>query len=298
MSAVRRKTETMSSFFLQCNDSDRAYANVRDNPSCIGWRTFVEDLWERYKPYADRHFLRDAVSHFQERFWEMYLGVTLLEHEFTIERVSNTGPDFYIRDRSSGIWIEAVAPGSGEGPDAVPQPVFNSGKAQIVPNEEIILRFRSAIASKYQRFMEFIASGPVEISDSFVIAINTKRILNIIPETEVPTIVQSVLPFGARQARIDPKRMEVVDVGYQYRGEIIKQSGNPVSTTIFQDSEYSNLSAVWCSSVDCANAPSKFGSEFILVHNPNANKRIDLGTFRFGKEYWVEGSELRNAEWE
>jgi len=71
-------------FFQSGNDCDPGYMNVRDLAHHSEDRVFVESLWQMYRPYADTNFRSDARHHFNEQFWEMYLGCTLLEHGFRI----------------------------------------------------------------------------------------------------------------------------------------------------------------------------------------------------------------------
>jgi hypothetical protein len=61
--------------------------------------------------------------------------------------------------------------------------------------------------------------------------------------------------------------------------------------------DYSGISAVLYSSVDCANKPETFGGDFVLVHNTSAKNKLQKGTFRFGREYWIENDELKFTDW-
>jgi hypothetical protein len=42
-------------------------------------REGLETLWKRFEPYADKEFIKEFGRHPEERFWEMYMGVRLLE---------------------------------------------------------------------------------------------------------------------------------------------------------------------------------------------------------------------------
>src|SRR5208282_1945429 len=113
-----------SSFFIETDECDAGYKNVRDlsKPKYIMFKNYVESLWTIYAPYADKHFLSDATLHFQQRFWEMYLGCTFLAHNFVINRGGDKGPEFFLSRMSQNIWVEAIAPGPGDGPDAYALP--------------------------------------------------------------------------------------------------------------------------------------------------------------------------------
>src|SRR3990170_8167456 len=111
-------------FFSKSSQCDTAYGNVRDKAELLEYKCYVEFLWRAYAPYADKHFLSDAVTHSQERFWEMYLGVSFLANGHCIDRGGNEGPEFFISTTRKKVWIEAIAPSAGEGIDAVPQPNY------------------------------------------------------------------------------------------------------------------------------------------------------------------------------
>lgn len=80
----------------------------------------------------------------------MYLENVLLKQGFELVQDKPIhGPDILIIDCDSIIWLEAVAPYSGTGPDAV----LDIEKKKIVtsiPDEKIILRLTNAVTNKKQ----------------------------------------------------------------------------------------------------------------------------------------------------
>ena len=107
----------MSSFFQAGHATDPAYRNVRDSPNLTDAKAFVESLWPRYEHLADSNCRSDARNHFLQRFWEMYLACALTQRGFTLHKVGNAGPEFYFLDGDRRVWVEAVAPTQGDGPD-------------------------------------------------------------------------------------------------------------------------------------------------------------------------------------
>lgn len=284
-------------FFSTSTQCDPAYGNVRDKTELREYKCYVEFLWRAYAPYADKHFLSDAVTHFQERFWEMYLGVSFLANGHCIDRGGNEGPEFFVLTTNRKVWFEAIAPSAGEGVDAVPQPNYGAIEAQRAPVDEVILRLRHAIEEKKKKYVSYVEKGIVASNDIYIIGINSKRIRTIIPEPELPCIVKSVYPFGNLAVAIDKNTLQIVDSRHEHRDKIQKKKGGNISTSIFLDAEYAGISAVLYSSVDCANKPRTFGGDFVLVHNSVASNQLDVGTFQFGKEYWIEDDELKFTQW-
>lgn len=284
-------------FFSTSTKCNPAYGNVRDKAELREYKCYVEFLWRAYAPYADSNFLSDAITHFQERFWEMYLGVSFLANGHCIDRGGNEGPEFFVLTTPKKVWVEAIAPSAGEGIDAVPQPNYGAIEAQRVPVDEVILRLRHAIEEKKKKYVTYVQKGIVAPDDIYIIGINSKRIRTIIPEPELPCIVKSVYPFGNLAVAIDKNTLQIVDSRHEHRDRIQKKKGSNVSTSIFLDVEYSGISAVLYSSVDCANKPLTFGEDFVLVHNSAASNKLDLGTFQFGREYWIEDDDLKFTQW-
>lgn len=294
-----KKEAKEPSFFLPTKNGCLAYKNVRDKPDLCGFKNYglknyVESLWEIYRPHADRNFRSDACNHFQSRFWEMYLGVTFIEHGFKICNDKSTGPEFYLENGDRRIWIEAVAPGAGGGPDAVP--AQETGVAGDAPINEFILRLRHAIEEKWKKYEEYIKKNIVDPDDIYIIGINTKNIALIPWDSEIPAIFKTVYPFGNQRFHFDKNNGKAKKTSHEHRDSIEKKSGSPVSTDVFLDPDYAGISAVIYSHVDCANKPKTFGADFVLVHNAVAKNNLNVGTFKFGRECWIENEELNCIE--
>lgn len=107
-------------------------------------------LWNKYKIYADSHFLTQVKINFHQRTWEMYLGNVLLEKGLKIES-NNEGPDFIVKDIG---YIECVAPTKGDNTktDSVPEPYIAKKPGDIrlnsVPFDKIILRITQVLKDK------------------------------------------------------------------------------------------------------------------------------------------------------
>ena len=285
----------MSKFFQNGPAEDQSYINIRDLEHARPYRNYVESLWEAFEPLADRHFLSDAKAHFLERFWEMYLAQALKVSGWSPQAPGNKGPDFLVSCSEKKIFLEATAPGIGEGDDAVPEMKLRA--VQAVPEKEILLRLRSAISSKLDAWKKWRSQKLVYSGDTFVIAINGRRIRAGLGDSEPPFIVRAVFPIGALTAVWDKSKHEIVDTYYDYRNTLNKRSGAKIETDIFLSSEFSDVSAVVYSFIDAANHPQIEGQDFRLVHNPSAKTPLPRGFFKLGREYWLEGNEVVNLNW-
>lgn len=283
--------------------TDRAYINLRDSDSAPARaaRELTESLWLRYAPFADDHFLECIPHEFDERFWEMYLTCSLLQLGLDVH-CPKPGPDNLVETVGGRIWIEAVTPTSGASghPDAIPEP--KAGKAERVPEERILLRMRSAIRYKYEtKYREYLDKGIIAPDDSYVVAVNGCQLHHAIADNYPPWIAKSVFPIGGLQVALDRDSLEVVDTSYQYRAVVEKSSGASVSTDIFLDPEYRDLSGVLYSRVDAGNPTARMADDFILVHNPFANRPLDDGLLGRGTELTVrmEGDHgvIESTDW-
>lgn len=263
-------------------------------------KMFTESLWERYQPYADCNFGEQIRRDFNARFWEMYLACTLMDKGYEINRKTskNAGPDIRVKYKGNIIWIEAIAPTSGNknSSDRVPELVItNPPTAQEVPDKQIILRYRAAIKEKYNgKYFGYLRSEIMSKGDFYIIAINGCRISSSRTDFDPPRILRSVLPFGYPQVTLDTVSRQIISQGYQYRSTISKASGSTVQTDIFLDPDYKHISAILFSNADVFNLPKSMGDDFITVHNPLAHPLPD-DFLNFGQQWKAElqGNEVR-----
>ena len=287
----------MEAFFSEGDGEDPGYVNVRDAKDgiCADGRALTEQLWPRFAPYADSNFLREAKDNFNERFWEMYLGCTLLDCGYDIGTPGDEGPDLYADVGKNRVWFEATAPSAGTGGDQVPEPEL--GKATRVPDDQILLRLTGAIDAKRQHFEAAATNGITSEHDAAVICINGRNIPHSISDYWPHRIVRAVFPIGYPTVTVDRETSDAVDFGFDLRSQLEKVSGTEIPTTGFTDDSLAIISALIYSRVDCANGPSRLGDDFICVHNPNARNPLPFGFLGRGFEYFAQADKLNYLDY-
>jgi len=279
-------------FFLPGEAPDAGYVATRDHPRNRDGRELCEKLWRLYARLADPNFREDARASFLQRFWEMYLAVTLQHYGMTLIRYGNEGPEFFIESGERRIWIEAIAPKQGEGPDRVPDVKYGAAIAEYVPVEKILLRFTSALAAKRERYLAAVKKGIIRPQDGYVLAVNSRGIPRANISDGVPYFVQALLPFGPVTVIVDTSTFEISDTFRAYRPSVRKANAAEVSTRTFLDPESEFCSAVLHSGVDCANHPSELGGDFAVLHNPQAAVPIDSSVFEWCGQLYLRDNQL------
>lgn len=279
------------------------YEAIRDDSHLADVKAFLEDLWTQYARYADRHFLTEIrqKNQFYQRLWELHLGCMLLHQEYQPEKVGDQGPDFLLRFEHKNVWIEAITPGAGTGNDAVAPLQRNSGECQKVPQEQILLRFTQAIDDKWKKYKKYLRKSIIKPDDCYIIAISGRGLGRRTPMggNDIPYIIRAVLPFGTAMVGFGRDPDDFVEYGYSYREQIQKKGGDPVSTKMFLNEKYADISAIIYSEENLINIPKPLGKDFLSLHNPLAKNKLPRGPFKFCKEYWylLEERELRVNNW-
>ena len=226
----------------------------------------------------------------------MYLAVTLSERGLPVTRHGNEGPEFFVPLGRRRLWIEAVAPGPGAGPDRVPEPVFGHPIAVDVPVEKILLRFTNALSEKRARYAAALRKGIISRNDAYLLAINSQGIQHAPDGDSMPYFVQAFLPFGPLTVEVDVKTFEIASTFHAYRPAVRKVKGADVSTRSFLDSQDSFCSAVLHSAVDCANYPEVMGDDFAVLHNPQARHPIDRAIFGWCRQFSLRANTLHRED--
>lgn len=269
------------------------YRNLRDldRDIVIAIRGYIDGLWQIYRQFADRDFVAEFPRRPEERFWEMYLGCSLLDMGLEL-RKSDPGPDLLVIKDDKRIWIEATAPTAGDqdSKDRVPEivPISEGGTAQRVPVEQIIMRYTSAIEEKRRKFARYAERNVVSGEDVCIIAVSGAHLA---PRggygDTIPYIARAVYPFGHAYVGFDSKSLAVVDQGYTLRESIQKHSGISIPTTAFVSREYERIAGVIFGPNGIGNTPDHLGSDLMVLRNGRSLQTYPEGLLIRGREYWL-----------
>jgi len=269
---------------------DSGYKAFRDHDDLQDQRNFIESLWQQYKSYADSNFKDQISRSFKDRFWEMYLGCSLLKLGFEISS-KNFGPDIKTQIKSRRTWFEAVTPSPGNGDDAVIDLPSNIS----FPVTELILRFTSVIWDKYKILKDYINKGIVKSDDSYVIAINSSKIDLAASEGHPPHILKALFSLGHPIWSYDIEKRKVTDEAFAYKPIVLKKSGEKIETLYFENEKYCEISAILYSRATPFFKP--IGWDYFLIHNPYALNPIPFGALKIGRETYTNNEYLNIKEW-
>jgi hypothetical protein len=249
-------------------DTYKKLRRPREFPRGVIVREHCERLWRAYQPYADPQFLAEFPIRFHQRWFEMYLTVSLLELGANVQRNSPPGPDVLVIQHGHRIWIEAVCGTGGRPglPDSVvapppPEP-GRLGNADSVPWDRIALRIRSSVEEKKSKFDGYLRDGHVSADDSLLIALNTYEIPHASLDSPryVPRALYGIGNQVLHIALTD--HPTVVASTYEELPFIPKLStGAPVGTQPFKDGSMKCIAAVIASdhcAVSAAHKPVDF----------------------------------------
>lgn len=261
------------------------------NPHTFKARLFFEQIQETCGQFLGSDLADRATEDFQAVWWELYLAYALDNAGIPlVTRANRTHPEkgSDLLTENPRIWLEAVMPKSGDGPDALSEPL--PGKEFTVPIDDFVLRLRTAIARKISKFRRYFEDGKISLGDAAIVAVSGGRLPFRFVEGPIPNIVRAVLGVGSPVLEIDRATKKIVGRSVEDRDHVLKKSGSPVDTDVFLQDASAHVSAVLYSSADCVNHPMTPGSDFVLVHNPKAFVPIAHRWLPIGNEYWIDKS--------
>lgn len=247
-------------------------------------REHCEDLWRTFKPHADEHFLSEFPLRFHERWFEMYLAVSLIRCGFAIQS-RNSGPDVLLTSCQPRIWVEAVCATSGQpgAPDSVPEAV--DGKSMAVPVDQYVLRIRSSLQDKARRFSEYIEDGMIRPDDILLVAVNVAS-AGLSSLDMVECMPRALYGIGNPILEYNKRTGEQVGSHRETISEIRKKSsGAPVGIQPFVDRSMPHISATLASSAKVVSLPSRLGDDCVLYPNLASTNSWPKGAIPLGEEW-------------
>ena len=256
-------------------------------------RAMLQEMWERYEPYADPDFRPGFARDVDGRFWEMYLGCTLREDGRTLlpvaERLREGGqPDLCVLDDGRRIWIEATAPDEGApGPDQIvcPVPVNEGGGAVAAPTRQAQLRTSGAFWTKAQKIECYIKQGVIAPQDICIIAISASRFGAYVSEHPLPLIMTTLFPIGDAYVTINRETGDVLAEGLQEAPIIPRDpSRDQIPRTAFLDECFADISGVIWSRISIGNL-SRQVRPISYAHNPLAQTPLPTNWGVWDREF-------------
>jgi hypothetical protein len=143
------------------------------------------------------------------------------------------------------------------------------------------------------KYNEALQKEIIDANDLYLLAINSRGIPHAPYGNTMPFFVQAFLPFGNLACDVDTETGKIVETYYQLQPrECCKNERAAVSTTTFLNSEFSFVSAVLHSAVDCVNHPDILGDDFSILHNPTAASPLDGLAFDWCEQILYQDGKL------
>lgn len=280
--------------------TDPAYNACRQHSTKQLVRKRIERMWRAYEPYCpDRHFLSDISANFNARTWELYIASVFLRRRFRLTKPPSKGPDLLATVGDQRLWIEAVAPSSGEGPDKVPDREERGSQDGNLweghpPSEDsLILRCTTSLEAKLKRIADYKRDGIIGNEDVVLVALTLGGIEDAdVASPDFPIAVKAVFGIGEAYLALSWEDGSTEN-GFMRRPEVQKNRGTTVDARLFCAKRSRAISGLLYTATNIFNAPRVAGRDLVLVHNPYAAVPLRRGMLRFVRaEYWV-GSDGR-----
>lgn len=243
-------------------------------------RVDCEKLWSIFRDYADPNFKTEFGSRTHDRWFEMYLTVSLLRagHQISCPK---PGPDVCLLEDGHRIWVEAVcaSPGVFGRRDSVPATV--PGRVYREPTEQYVLRIRNALDEKRRKYGKYMNDSIVSRGDVSVVAINVFEVDGIGPYIE-SHFRRALYGVGDPLIRIDRRSGEPLEVSNDVVHNVKKASGAEVDLRPFVNGTMGNITAVLGSHAHAFNRPSKPGEDFALYPNLTGDVPWPQGVLKVG----------------
>jgi len=156
-----------------------------------------------------------------------------------------------------------------------------------IPEEKIVLRYANAVSEKYRKYQGYLRDGIIHKNDGFVIAINGAALSYKWTQlaSDAPRFLKAVYPLGVYQLLLDRGTGKIVGRQNEPRFNIVKASGNNVTTMPFLERRSRGISAILGSYADVMCHCQALNFDFELAPNPQS--RVPIADFVIpAKKVW------------
>jgi len=251
-------------------------------------------MWRDFYDLADPQFCERFPLEFHQRWFEMYLGVSLRRAGLNIS-APKPGPDFRVEVEGSPIYIEAVAPTGGNPfhADVVGEPVYHeidgTPRALQIPYTKITLRIADVFRRKADVFDEYRHKGYVSAGDPCIVAINLHDIPHAWPDAEEYWF-RAFYGVGDMFIWVD-RTGHATTTGREHRKLLTRASGAKEDVAPLLNTDRAGISGVLGSVADVGNVPNPVGDDLLLMPHAAAHSPYPQGLIKRGTELVLQAAE-------
>jgi hypothetical protein len=285
-------------FFLEKKEYEHfLYKSIRDNQKLEDVKHQIEIFWNKYKDFISNYQNKFLIKsqrdeYFYQSWWELILGVGLLNCGIKLIKKNNEkGPDIII-DSFPKINIEAIAPKKGINEDKLEDIIIDNIdniSMHTLPKKQFLLRLTSAFVEKYNKCCEYIKNKIISDTEPFIISICNCDLSEYGDLMNYPCNVIFSILSGAGNLVLCKDGNFI-----KYQEKIQKSNESEVDTNYFLKDEYKIISGVIYFSSNILNCPDNPENKFILIKNPKAKNIIPEKIFNI--ETW--DFEISKSTWE
>lgn len=273
-------TQELETIFVDFPQYDRYYIT---SGCLIDRKERFEALRPIHKSYADSNFLNEIKTNFHARTREMYM-TNICAGNWLFLKSSNEWPDLIVEDK---IYLECVVSSQWDesNPHRVPDLIDG---IQDVPEHEMLLRMTSSISEKFLKYQNKRQSKSWFSKQSpFIIALNTWD-LKFSQNPWLPLILKALFWIGYLTIPIDKTKEP-----FRWLRTTIRKWDKNIPTMMFEDTKYTDISAIIRSQTDVLNHPNQIWEDCIIVHNPHAINPLDINSFNFLDQWIAEWDQIK-----
>ncbi|MEO0879766.1 MAG: hypothetical protein AAFY22_08625 [Pseudomonadota bacterium] len=252
-------------------------------------RAALDEMWGVFEPFADNDFIPAFAHDPDARFWELFLGYSLLQDGRTLLSAAERGnadglPDICAVDGDKRCWIEAIAPGEGaDGPDQVvgPVPINEGGGLIAAPERQVQLRITGALHTKAGAFQRYTERGRIAVDDVRLVAIGACS-FGAYASDNPPSALKAVFPIGDKYMRVNRENFEIVEAGIETSWTIARANAE-IPRTAFLGDDYHHISGLIWSRVGIGNF-NRSVRPISMIHNPVSEVPMPEGWSAWDRE--------------
>jgi len=225
------------------NKQHKNYLSILKYPNSADREELLR--WSDNFPDRDNKLVKEFQTTFNSSFWEIYLFALFNEIEMKMDW-SHSSPDFMIEYQNNKIVVEATIASSAMGKTPEWEKDLNKGAPTRFKkmNMESIIRLSNSITSKHRKYKKSYSKLDHVRSSPFILAVAPFEQPHFNTQCEVPIMALLYDFYVDEDAYNSDPHLYPNGPPDVSLGRVKKDNGAEIELGIFEDDNYSEISAI------------------------------------------------------